>query len=293
MIKPQEISPLAGMVHPSRMVIYTAALVTGYLVTALGMHGTFFPTPNSGIRLGLSVLATISLFLWAKLINDIADLEVDRISNPERPLPSGLLTVPRARTLARRFLVGSFVLVLPSGLVPLALWAFVTCVASLYCGIPFPIRRHYPVGQLAIMTIGSTLVILGAAIADTGGPVYMFTDQRTSFLLILVLGFLMANLKDFKDIEGDKLARYGSLPAMVTHTRVTAFVICLPTSAVLTGICLELGVRPEICWPAMGIYLLGCAFFAWRATTPRAFDRIVSWTVFTIASMITARVIFP
>jgi len=293
MLKPREISPLAGMIHPSRMVIYNAALITGYLITSMGKLNALFPSVESGIRLGLAILATISLFLWAKLINDIADLEVDRISSPERPLPSGQLTIPRARQLARRFLVVSFVLILPSGLKPLGVWMAVAVISSLYCGIPFPIRRYFPVGQLAITAIGSILVILGAWIADPRGASFVLTVQRDSFILIVLLAFLMANLKDFKDIEGDRIARYGSLPALVIHTRLTAFAICLPTVAVLTGICLKLGVRPEICMPAMGIYIVGCGFLAWRVRENRHFDRIVSWTVAMIAAMIAARVIFP
>jgi geranylgeranylglycerol-phosphate geranylgeranyltransferase len=56
-------------------------------------------------RVGLGAAAALALTAVANTTNDLADIEIDRVAHPRRPLPSGAIS-PRAAT---RFAIGSSV----------------------------------------------------------------------------------------------------------------------------------------------------------------------------------------
>ena len=67
--------------------------------------------PFSGHLLTVLLIAGCSscLYLGGMVLNDIADLERDRVLRPARPLPAGLVSLPTARLLAVLLFVGGLV----------------------------------------------------------------------------------------------------------------------------------------------------------------------------------------
>jgi geranylgeranylglycerol-phosphate geranylgeranyltransferase len=51
-------------------------------------------------RVGLVAVAAIALTAVANTVNDLADVEIDRVAHPERPLPSGAISPRAAMRLA-------------------------------------------------------------------------------------------------------------------------------------------------------------------------------------------------
>ena len=47
----------------------------------------------------LLVVATCGLYLAGMVLNDVFDVEVDRVERPERPVPSGEVSLPTARII--------------------------------------------------------------------------------------------------------------------------------------------------------------------------------------------------
>lgn len=73
------------------------ALATSLAATAFGGSAASVPALFLG-------LAAAGLYLWAGMaLNDIADLAVDRVERPGRPLPSGAVSVSRAWMLVLGF----------------------------------------------------------------------------------------------------------------------------------------------------------------------------------------------
>ncbi|MFM7207452.1 MAG: UbiA family prenyltransferase [Planctomycetaceae bacterium] len=72
---------------------------------------------------GLAVLASVAFYAAGMVLNDVCDVELDRVERPERPLPSGAIAVPRAA------LVGG---------VLMAVGAAAACAAAVAANSPWP-----------------------------------------------------------------------------------------------------------------------------------------------------------
>ena len=59
--------------------------------------------------------ASLCLYVFGLILNDIVDIEVDRVERPERPLPSGEITVPQARMAAIAMALSGLNLALVAG----------------------------------------------------------------------------------------------------------------------------------------------------------------------------------
>jgi geranylgeranylglycerol-phosphate geranylgeranyltransferase len=71
------------------------------LTAAAGvLVGAWWAGWGSASAIALAALAAIALTATANAWNDLADIEIDRVAHPERPLPSGALTPAAAEQIA-------------------------------------------------------------------------------------------------------------------------------------------------------------------------------------------------
>ncbi|MCE9631109.1 MAG: UbiA family prenyltransferase [Planctomycetia bacterium] len=112
------------MVHWLRLVrlpnLATAAAdaLAGFLVCA-GLTAVDWPPPACW----LAVLASLCFYAAGMVLNDVYDVAIDRIERPERPLPSGTITVGRAAA------VGNLLM---------AIGAAAACGAAVVANTPWP-----------------------------------------------------------------------------------------------------------------------------------------------------------
>jgi len=80
--------------------VFTAAadVLMGFLVT----HATWQP---AGVLVAL-IAASAMLYLSGMVLNDVYDLEIDRVERPGRPLPSGRIPLSTARRLGYALMLG-------------------------------------------------------------------------------------------------------------------------------------------------------------------------------------------
>ncbi|HWI63920.1 MAG TPA: UbiA family prenyltransferase [Symbiobacteriaceae bacterium] len=151
------------------------------------------------------------LWLGTALINDIADRSVDAISSPERPLPSSRIRPSEALRWALGFQAIAFLLILIEGsrhAMTLALLG--AGLGNTYSLPPFRLRQNGPVANL-IIGGGVMLAMCGGMIAQTGvTEVGLFSAAALGLLAAAV-----SMIKDFKDIDGDRLAGIRTLPILV------------------------------------------------------------------------------
>jgi 4-hydroxybenzoate polyprenyltransferase len=185
---------------PPMIGIFSGALI-GY-----GASGVPFPVGD----VTLAVIAAAVLNAASNGLNQIYDLENDRINKPQRPLVSGQLTV----TEAWRFVVGTYGAAL--ALVALVNWQVfaIYTVAALstvaYSVPPLRLKRH-PIGSNLIIALvrGGLLKVAGWAAVAT----VLASIEPWYIGLVYVLFLLGATTtKDFADIEGDRLSGCITLP---------------------------------------------------------------------------------
>tara|TARA_B100000287_G_C20661742_1_gene790376 strand:- start:1975 stop:2835 length:861 start_codon:yes stop_codon:yes gene_type:complete len=199
--------------------------------------------PDGEVAL-LTLLHAISvmsfMFSWNAL-NDLLDIEIDRVNHPERPLPSGDISLEAARKGIFLTGLGSILSLSAAGFVAttgetgfegwapaLAIWGFALILLFHYespSKFSFRMKDKGLPGNVAISLSVGLVIVFGAA--GVSKPL----DARA--WSVFVIGFLY-NLsreivKDIEDLEGDKGRNTLAMSVGEDRARVIAWAILLMT----------------------------------------------------------------
>ena len=138
------------------------------------------------------------------VLNDIVDVEIDRVNAPDRPIASGVITVREAwachLTLAFLGLASS---------APLGIWPLIVALAGWLLGVAYDLwgkRSGFP-GNLMVALATSLPFPYALAVA---GVVERRILVYWAMVFLTVLGREI--VKDIADVEGDREAGVRSLP---------------------------------------------------------------------------------
>ena len=152
----------------------------------------------------LIVLIVMSYTAAANSINDVLDLEIDKINRPSRPIPSKNLKKRTALKFSfTLFLVGS---TLSLQLPPVA--QFISVVISMPLMIVYStnLKSKPLIGNIAVsFIIGLSFIFCGAAFENIHP---MWTPGLLAFSLTLIREII----KDIADLEGDRIAKCKTYP---------------------------------------------------------------------------------
>ncbi len=196
------------------------------VATVVISASTLFSPYPSIWRVLLAIICTTFITAAGNALNDMCDIEIDRINKPDRPLPSGIVT-PNG---ARGFMIVVFILGNLAGLI-LGFWSFFISLfiaTSLLFWYAYRLRHTALVGNVVVAFL-SALTFLFAAQA--------FGDIKLGyvpFVFTFIISVIREIIKDLEDIEGDEAHNSKTLPVMIgeTPTRIIAGVITalfLPT----------------------------------------------------------------
>ena len=105
--------------------------------------------------------ATLCLYVFGLILNDIVDVADDARERPERPLPSGAISVPQARMAAIAMALSGLNLALTAGRLALYAAAVLAALIILYNG---GAKRIPVVGVLTMGLCRGTSLVLGALV---------------------------------------------------------------------------------------------------------------------------------
>ena len=198
-----------------------------------------------GLATLLTTLTYICLAAAGNVVNDIFDLEVDRVNRPERPLPSGAVTLREAKILTASLVTLGLIL------------AFLTIPLSAIGPWTLIIAAIFALIGLAYAAKGKVLGLLGNFTVSVSFAFGLFYGALTTYPLIppvtWVYFFTAASvlqgresIKGIEDIEGDALRdvqtiarRYGIRTAAVVAAIANILGIILfnlPWAANLAGL---------------------------------------------------------
>lgn len=175
------------------------------------------------LLLTLAAGACVNVFIVG--INQLEDVEIDRVNKPWLPIAAGDLR-PEA---GRRIVVASALIPLAmaatQGAVELTAVAVALAIGWAYSCEPLRLKRHPALAAGCITFVRSVVVNLGVWLHLAGTPidagVWALTTMTFPFSLAIAL------LKDVPDIEGDRTfgiatfsVRLGPRPILVTGTAV-------------------------------------------------------------------------
>jgi len=184
-----------------------------YGLAAAGSGGTFRLDDADARHIALGVFVAALLNVASNAVNQIFDVEIDRVNKPGRPLPSGALSMTEAWTVTVLAYAGSLAV---SALIhPTLLWivAFTALLTYAYSGPPFRTKRHWAFANLTIATPrGFLLPVAGwMAVAIPRGdavPPDLWILAAASGLFVVGA----ATTKDYADMEGDRAGGCVTLP---------------------------------------------------------------------------------
>lgn len=204
------------------------------------------------------VLASISAMLIAaaaNTINDVYDLDIDRINKPQRPLPSGKISLRQARLAAISEYASGCLLAL---FISVPMTAMAILFSLLTWQYAARLKRQPLIGNLAVSLSTGAAFIYGAL--ANGFLNEGIVPAAIAFLFHLAREII----KDLEDMEGDARGgahtfplRYGVTAAIrMTHT-VFLLLVLVTTYPWLTGsygnyymLTVAVGVYPVLAYTA-------------------------------------------
>ncbi|RLC44256.1 MAG: hypothetical protein DRH44_02940 [Candidatus Coatesbacteria bacterium] len=167
---------------------------------------------NIVLDIVLGALAAMILNASSNVINQIFDLEIDRINKPKRPLPSGRLTIKQSVVFMTFLYIIAFALAYLVNIQYFVIVLITALITYAYSGYPFRTKRF---GILANITMaiprGGLLVVAGWSAVRS-----IFELEPWLIALVFFLYILGASTtKDFSDIEGDRKGGCRTLPIIL------------------------------------------------------------------------------
>lgn len=229
--------------------------------------------PVAVIRLAVLVAAFV---VYAVSLNDLADLEIDRVNLPDderRPLVAGTAAARDVRLMAAGAAVVTASAAATQGLVSLLLVLAGLALAAAY-SLGFRLSRRGVVAPLVLPALFVGLPFVLGVLAGRG-----LRSADLALLAALYVGFIgRIVLKDFRDVVGDRL--FGKRTFLVRHGR--------GATCVLSGLCWLAGTSLLVVATPGGTWwyaacqavlaasaVVGVALLA-RTTSHRTEERLIS-----------------
>jgi geranylgeranylglycerol-phosphate geranylgeranyltransferase len=237
-----------------------AVLLGGYVAAGTG----------SWLNIGLAALATVLVTAAGNAWNDYLDIEIDRINQPQRVLPSGMIS-PRGAWV---FSVGlSLIALLVAALINLASFLVVILATIVLYLYSWKLKSTVLMGNATVAAVSALSVIFGGIAAGNVWP--------TLWLAIIIATAIMGReiLKTLADYEGDLRQRcrtiataWGQRPA-----RITFYLFAAATTWVMMVPYLFNIYKPVYAYVvAFGVYpvVIYIMLRVGRSTSPRQLERL-------------------
>ena len=179
--------------------------IMGSLTVIIGILNTRIDVGIGKLIINI-ILGILTYFFIAgsgMIINDIYDLEIDKINRPERPIPSGRLALDEAKYL----FIGTLAIGISISIIHSIIFSlnFLNVIIAAFFGFIGWIYAKWGkksgfIGNIIVSISFSIGLIYGAILNSFDIPLYIYFFFFTCFFLLLSREVL----KGCEDIEGDK-----------------------------------------------------------------------------------------
>ncbi len=223
---------LAALLHVLRPHVAAQAAAYTFLGAYLSVGARFTLTPLTA--LAAMIVAVVVAFGF--VINDYADADIDRLTKPERPIPSGAVSRPQAAALARLLVVLTAVLIL---FTPIALQAITILNLALTAAYALALKRTVLIGNATVALLNASILVFGG-LAAGGVSAVVWAVAGMSFLYTLAQEVLYT----VDDVDGDARAGivttavyFGVEPALrLFRVLIGLALLCAAAPAVVAGV---------------------------------------------------------
>ena len=197
--------------RPHTLVATTVSILGIYLIAVAELPGVALGDGPGDLALTLLAGALVNVYIVG--LNQVEDVDIDRINKPHLPIAAGDLGLRSARRIVAVAGAGPIVLALTQGWVELAAVVAALAIGTAYSSPPLRLKRFPAIAAMSISIVRALVVNVGVYehFADSLGgrpelssipaPIVALT------LFVLPFSFAIAVLKDVPDAEGDRRIR--------------------------------------------------------------------------------------
>ncbi|MBD3402513.1 hypothetical protein GF420_06435 [candidate division GN15 bacterium] len=202
------------LIRAVNCLIAALAVWVGALLTALELP------------IGDVVLTSVVAFLvcaGGNILNDVVDLEIDRINRPNRVLVRGAVEIPRAKSLVVLLSVIALVL---AAFISLPVILMTALAVVLLFAYNLRLKRIPLLGNLVIALLSAMTFLIGGMAAE---PALVWTLPGPLIPAVYAVLFHLVReiLKDVEDIEGDRRVGVSTLPQKIGTTASLTIALAL------------------------------------------------------------------
>lgn len=169
-------------------------------------------------------LAAAFVTAGGNIVNDIYDIETDKISHPNRVIVQGLMSKKEAVILYNIF--NTLAIIISSRLSDLLLVIVLISIFILFI-YSYSLKKLPLIGNLTVAFLTGLAFIYGGFAADN--PVAAIVPAIFAFLI----NFIREVVKDIQDVEGDKIAGTITFPIKYGFQKSKLIIILLTFSLIL------------------------------------------------------------
>jgi homogentisate phytyltransferase / homogentisate geranylgeranyltransferase len=203
-------------------IVGTVVSVTVLFVMALALAT---PVQPGLWALGTALTAGLAVNLYIVGLNQLTDIDIDRINKAWLPLPARDLSVPTAR----RLVAGAAALAVIAGASG-GRWLLLAILAAGALGTayslpPLRFKRHHVLAAACIVGARGlvvNLLVFAHYASPPGNRPHLPAAVLLLTAVVTVLGLVIAWFKDLPDLEGDRRHAVGTLPLALGSRRVVA-----------------------------------------------------------------------
>jgi geranylgeranylglycerol-phosphate geranylgeranyltransferase len=213
------IKNIADLILPEYLIIIFFSVVPSFLIITKTV-------PD--ISIVLPFLSLSFAMFGLNIINNIVDVDLDRINKPLRPLPSGRITIKEAMGLAFICIVLSLLFAYFINIMAFIIIVTFNVISFLYSVPPIRLKRFLFSDNI----LGSILYGVFPFLIIWS----LFIENLPWHFLFLFSGliFSIASIKDIEDIRGEKTYGLSSLPILIGIKKTTILSISIILFMLLT-----------------------------------------------------------
>ena len=212
--------------RPHTLVATTVSILGIYLIAVAELPGVALGDGPGDLALTLLAGALVNVYIVG--LNQVEDVDIDRINKPHLPIAAGDLGLRSARRIVAVAGAGPIVLALTQGWVELAAVVAALAIGTAYSSPPLRLKRFPAIAAMSISIVRALVVNVGVYehFADSLGgrpelssipaPIVALT------LFVLPFSFAIAVLKDVPDAEGDRRFRIATFTVKLGPRRALA-----------------------------------------------------------------------
>jgi homogentisate phytyltransferase/homogentisate geranylgeranyltransferase len=219
--------------RPHTLIGSALAIPALHLLAASSLQTAFtWQTAASSLY---AMVPSLLMNLYITGLNQITDVEIDKINKPHLPIAAGILSQKTAIitvlvALVSSLWMGSAHPIYSTQGLKVALWGS-GILGTLYSVEPFRLKRYPLLAAFCIVTVRGTIINAGfyaharqAAFGEMGATVFSCLANSSkcfrSSLFFAVFGVVIALMKDVPDVAGDESSNVRTFSVRVGQKRV-------------------------------------------------------------------------